>query len=139
MATNNISTNNIPTTKQIKSSLLSHITQMRLAYKLPLAIAGFALICGAAVAIYSETQLRSSYENSARMEMSLNMEAKSDSFAALLDRIVGDVHSVADNPLIISAAAEFPQAWNDLGENQTKHLQDLYITQNPILLEKNNY
>jgi len=118
-------------TKQLKNSLLSQLTQMRLSVKLPLAIAGFSLICGGAVAIYSQGQLRASYEKAAQTEMSLTMQAKSDVFAEFLDSLVDDVLALAGNPFVISSLAEFTQSWNELDENQTKYLQNIYINQNP--------
>lgn len=114
-----------------KKSFLSRLTDMRLSYKIPLAISGFSLICGGTVALYSLSALETSYRDSAQTSLTIKLDTKRQQLQTLMESIAGDLHALADNPYIIMSASEFTTAWNNLEGNQTKSLQDLYIDKNP--------
>ncbi len=115
----------------INNSFLSRITQMKLSIKLPLAIAGFALICGAGVAYIAIHELTSSNHRTNSDLMLQKMQSKDEALSGLMKSIEGDLHALADNPFIIQAANDFTGAWNTTEGNQTQILQGAYITNNP--------
>lgn len=117
-------------TASTKKSLFSSITDMKLARKLPLTIAGFALICGGAVTLSAVEALTNEAEHSITTQMQSDLAARSGALQEFMDRIVGDLHSLADNPYVISALTDFTADWNALGTDQTRYLQNLYINQN---------
>ncbi len=112
-------------------SFLSGITQMPLSYKLPLAIAGFALLCGGAVTFYAVESLKAGYERSITANFTEKLSAKNNELHNFMTQITGDLHALADNPYIVTAAYDFTSAWNALKTEQTSNLQNLYIKNNP--------
>ncbi len=117
-------------TRTTQDSVLARITQMRLKYKLPLIIASAALISGLAVTYYAVETLTSSYEKSASNIMQNKLQEKEAGLEALMSDIIGDLHAIADNPYTISATKDFTAAYNELGKNPTRYLQQNYITDN---------
>ena len=113
------------------TTFLSRITQMRLAYKLPLAIAGFALICGGAVTAYSLKTLESNFVAATESSMLTNLDSKKHRLDTFMEQIVGDLHSLADNPYIMAAAKDLSRGYKAIEGDETQQLQSLYISQNP--------
>lgn len=112
------------------TTALSRIFQMRLSVKLPLVIAGFALLCGGAVTYYSLQALQTGYDVSTKASMMERISGRSDALQSFMDKIVGDLHAVADNPFIMAAMRDMTADWDALGADQKHILQNLYITQN---------
>ncbi|MFO0389005.1 MAG: HAMP domain-containing protein [Alphaproteobacteria bacterium] len=121
---------------QKKNSSLSKLNNLRLSIKIPLAIAGFSLICGGAATYVGLNELKSSSENATKTAMFDKLYAKEAALQSFIENITGDLHALADNPYIISATNDFTNAWRTLESNQTKYLQNLYINQNPHETEK---
>lgn len=114
-----------------KHSLFSRIIHMRLSRKLPLAIAGFALMCGSAVSVVALYNMTNSNYKAASENMAQKLEAKDTSLEELFNSIVGDLHALADSPYIIQATIDFTSSFQSMGENPTAQLQADYISNNP--------
>lgn len=112
------------------STALSTLTQMRLKYKLPLVIAGAALLCGSAVTYYAVETLTASYEKTSTQMMADKLHDKEAGLTALMDNIVGDLHALADNPYVIEATKDFARAYRNLDTNPVRYLQQHYISEN---------
>jgi methyl-accepting chemotaxis protein len=119
-----------------KKFSFSDLLQMRLSKKIPLAIAGFSLICGGAVALQSLQSLKHSTHQTTTSLMMSKMEGKDSALESLMSDIEGDLHALADSPYVINATSDMVNAWRDLGGNQTEQLQSLYIDQNKNPLGK---
>lgn len=74
-------------------------------------------------------------ENETKHEIALMMQDGSVQRKRMLElyfeSIVGDLHTIADNPLVINAAKEFSNAYAEIGPNATSYLQNAYIAKNP--------
>ena len=118
--------------KQLKTtSFLTKIAQMPLKWKLPLAIASFALICGGAVGYVGLNNLREANELATIEKMSEKMKMKDAALGNFMARIQGDLNTLAKNPYVLESANAFTAAYAALEGNKTSYLQDWYINDNP--------
>lgn len=113
------------------SNILSRVMDMRLSLKLPLVISGFALLCGGAISYYSLETLSKNNEESTRILMEEKLNTKSSALQVLMQGIARDLHTLADNPYIISATNEISDAYAILEGDKTRYLQQAYIEKNP--------
>ncbi len=104
---------------------------LRLSQKIPAIITLATLITGGALTYFATHELRVSAEHTAQKSMQNQLMVREKALTAYLQTIIADMHTQGNSPLIIQATNDFTRAWAALGNNQTKYLQDLYITNNP--------
>jgi methyl-accepting chemotaxis protein len=114
----------------IKKSLLLSTHNIKLSKKLPIIIAGFAIICGGAVAYYSNAELTKSYQEAASTKMFLRLQSKEKIIDGLMNNIKSDLGTMATNPYIIKATKDLSNAYMMLGDDATNYLQNAYIKNN---------
>ncbi len=117
-------------TTTTKNAAFTRITQMKLCFKLPLAIALFALLSGGAIAYSALHSMKIEAENVASTSMSDRLQMKQDALDVFMERVMGDLQSLADSPYVATAMNEFTASWNKLGSGQTNLLQGAYVTHN---------
>jgi len=105
--------------------------KLKIAHKLPLLIVGLAIIASAITGTIgiqkaSHNALRQDEEKLHAIEV-----ARMSALKTYLSSIEEDLTVMAQNYHVKQALAEFKLAWDELGGNQTKTLQDLYIFDNP--------
>ena len=118
-----------------KTTILSRITQMPLKLRIPLFIAGFSLITGAAVGYQAVSSLSAGYQERTEKLMLDKLQAQEKALGAFMEGMVSNLHAIADNPYIMRATKDFTNAYAAVGGDKVKYLQDEYITKNPNELE----
>lgn len=109
---------------------------IKLSYKIPLAIAAASIITAGAIGYLSLSTLTETVEHDIEDTMDAKLTTKENLLEGLMENIVGDLHALADNPFIIQSMREFDIAYSDLGADAKDYLQREYITKNPNELGK---
>ncbi len=104
---------------------------VKLAHKIPLAIAGAALITAASIGYMSIDTLVKTAEHDVEILMHHDLNSKELLIDGLMKAVVGDLHTLADNPYVVDSLAEFSIAYAELGSDPVGYLQQHYITDNP--------
>jgi methyl-accepting chemotaxis protein len=121
---------NISQTSSNKKSFLGSTHNIKLSKKLPIIIAGFALICGGSVTYYSNVELTKSYQDAASQKMFFRLQSKAKIFDSLMNNIKSDLETISTNPYIIKATKDLSNAYMLLGDDATNYLQNAYINNN---------
>lgn len=107
------------------------ITNLKIKHKLPIIMVAMAIISSIATGYLSIRAAESAAIKEAKIKMvSLNVSRK-ETLKLYLESIQQDLSALAKNDYVKEALLDFSWAWSDLGNNQEKTLQDLYISNNP--------
>ncbi|MEP3279830.1 MAG: methyl-accepting chemotaxis protein [Stappiaceae bacterium] len=98
--------------------------------KIPAIILSVGLISAAATAAVSYSGAKHTVEMEAEAKLSAVVDGRTTALKGWLGGIDGDLLTQAQNPTIHKALMAFIDGWQQLGSDQTKVLQDLYITAN---------
>ena len=100
--------------------------------KFPLVMITFALISALITGVIAYSKTYASMDDAAKEKLRSLLDSRKSSLNQYFDNIAHQVTFQAHNPIVIDALASFDKGWDALGEGQTKHLQKLYIEQNPF-------
>lgn len=111
--------------------MLSAITSLNLAKKVPVIIALAAFLSAAVVGLPILVKGSNALNKEADERLSALVEARNMQLNDYLRSIRQDLTAVAANPFTLEALVAFERGWAALGADQTKVLQQLYIDGNP--------
>lgn len=107
------------------------LSNLRLSKKIPASIIAATLITSSAITLLAMRQQTQQAETSITQKMEATLGAKRMLLDGFFEGIVKTVHALADSPYMFDAARDFTAAYGSIGGDPVKHLQELYITQNP--------
>ncbi len=108
--------------------MLKHLT---LQHKIPLAIAGFALLMGLGVGSTSYLTAASETKAMVSTRLAAVAENRATELKTYLESIETDLKLVSDLPFTTAALRSFDQGWKALGNEADQALRKAYITDNP--------
>lgn len=111
--------------------MLGWLGNVRFSFKLPAMILGAALVASVGVGVVSYTTAGGITRHILDKKMESLLGAKKDKLESYFNTIEQDIRVVAQNPTVVSALKEFDTAWDKIGVDQTKSLQDAYVENNP--------
>jgi methyl-accepting chemotaxis protein len=103
----------------------------RISVKLPIFIAGAALITGLAIGVANYINAAKEVRTGAETKLLALMESRRSGLTTYLASIEQDLRFQAANPTVIEALESFKFGWGELSQGATKALQRLYIADNP--------
>ncbi len=113
---------------------------MNVGTKLPLIIAGAALLAALGVGVGSYVSSEIEVRKEAELRISSLLDTRHVDLKEYLESIEHDLHLMSTNLAVREAVSEFTRGWNALVGNQTRTLQKLYIQENPNpVAEKDRY
>ena len=107
------------------------LKDIQITKKFPLVMITFALFSAMATGLIAYNKTADSMEQTARDNLKSLLASRKSALVQYFDTIIHQVTFHAKSPLIIDSLKSFSEAWDDLGTNQSQHLQQLYIHQNP--------
>lgn len=114
------------------------MNNMRFSFKLPLLITVAAVITGGVVGYNALEKMNESANQAAEQQFKSFAHARAAHLQSYLESIVGNLHSLTDNPTTFDAMKQFRAVWNAMESGQTETLQAAYIHNNPNPLGKKN-
>lgn len=114
------------------------MNNMRFSFKLPLLITVAAVITGGVVGYNALEKMSESANQAAEQQFKSSAHARAAHLQSYLESIVGNLHSLTDNPTTFEAMQQFYTVWNAMESGQTETLQAAYIHNNPNPLGKKN-
>lgn len=102
-----------------------------MATKIPAIIIVVGVISGIAASTQGYIGARDAVKAEAESKLLAVMDARVSALQNWIGTIEADLTTQARNPTTHAATTAFVQGWRDLGENQTRDLQELYIRKNP--------
>lgn len=110
---------------------MSVLSRLKIAQKLPALVIGSVVVVGLALGV-SSAMIGASVITHAEIEKLESIaDGRAQQMKAYLDDIQTDLLLTADNPFTLDALKAFDGAWDALGANPAKTLQDAYINDNP--------
>ena len=110
------------------------LANIKISKKLPIIIFLATFISCSLVVAISSIESRTALADAYESKLLALAESRKGALESYLNAIEEDLRSVATNQQTIAALEEFTLAWGELGGNQVKTLQDLYIENNPNAL-----
>ena len=104
---------------------------LRISHKLPLFIVGAALVTALAIGTGNYMTAAREMEAAANEKLVALMESRRQALSDYLASIEQDMRFQATNPYVYEALTAYQAAWAELGGDQSKTLQRLYIEDNP--------
>jgi methyl-accepting chemotaxis protein len=104
--------------------------RLRISHKLPLYIAGAALLSGLVIGIGSYTVARQEISKEVEQKLIGIVESRKSSLTAFLETITQDLQIMAVNEMIQQTTAAMAGAYREFGKTPTEQLHKLYITDN---------
>ena len=118
--------------------MLSSFSKMKISTKLPLVMIVLAIMNTGVLFFVSKHFAEEGAVSAAKSKLTAVKAAKKHALLSYLQMIEQDLDAVATNDYTKEAILDFNQAWNEMGGNQMKRLQDLYINNNPHPLGEKN-
>ncbi|NBX03706.1 MAG: methyl-accepting chemotaxis protein [Alphaproteobacteria bacterium] len=103
---------------------------LTLSKKIPLAITLATLVTAGALSVGAVRELTIQAEDGITQDMKVTLDGKKAELDNFMKRVVGDVHSMADNPHVLKMLNEFSAAYKQIPDAKN-YLQTQYITKNP--------
>lgn len=114
------------------------LSRIKIATKIPLYIVAASIIGSAAAGIIAERVAARSLQHMAEEELLSVASSKADTLNTYLNSITEDLQIIASSQTLKDAARDFNRAWDELGDDKTRYLQDAYIHNNPHPIGKKN-
>lgn len=105
---------------------------VKLSHKISLLVVAMALASGTVVAVADYRQAAAELRESVEAKLSSLLDSRRAAIIDYLASIRRDLRSQAVNPFVLEAYNSFVVGWDELGENASSRLHDLYITDNPV-------
>ena len=110
---------------------MSVLSQLKIAHKLPALVIGGVVAVGLVLSV-SGVMVGSSVITHVETEkLETLADGRAHEMKVYLEDIQTDLLLTADNPYTVEALKAFDAAWDSLGGDQAKILQDAYISKNP--------
>lgn len=107
------------------------LNALRISYKLPLAVAGAALLVGVGVGIGSYQIGSSTVDRMSEEKLETLAVSRQHEVERFMHRMETDIKLYADDPATQEALVEFSAGFNQLGSDAARFLQQSYIATNP--------
>ncbi len=111
--------------------MFSLLNGLKISQKLPAVMLGTAMTLAAGLGSVNYYEASTTALHTVEVELDAVLAGRRDALSFYLGTIEQDMHFMSTNPTVISALDDFQAAWQELGGDQTKTLQELYITENP--------
>lgn len=103
----------------------------KISVKIPVMIVAVGVIAVTLTGTFSYFSSKHAVEKEAGAKLTAVLEDRVAALSLWLRSIEGDLTVQSQNPLVLESLAAFKAGWNQLGADQGKTLQRLYITDNP--------
>jgi len=110
------------------------LPSLKIAYRLPLALAGSALAVGLGVGVASFIISSNAVDHLTRNELETVVENKELELEAYFEEIKKDLQVQSENPVIINGIKDFSAAWLRIEGDAAEVLRGAYIRDNPYPL-----
>jgi len=104
---------------------------LKISIKLPLFIAGAALISGIAIGIANDITAEHQLKTEVEQKLIGIMESRKSALDTYLASIQQDLQAMSVNDMVQQSLSGFTGAFREVGKDPLKTLHDLYITKNP--------
>ncbi len=104
---------------------------LKISQKLPAVILGTAMTLGVGLGSVNYYEASVTALHTVEVELDAVLAGRADALSTYLRTIEQDIHFMSTSPTVMNALADFTVAWQELGGDQTKTLQNLYIEENP--------
>lgn len=105
--------------------------KLRISQKLPLTIIGIAVLSSIIISAILVSRASTELFYSAEQKLIALKVSRKEALKHYLDSIDQDLSSLSQNEYVREALLRFDVAWDELGGNQERQLQGLYIENNP--------
>jgi methyl-accepting chemotaxis protein len=111
--------------------MLRFLDNIQISKKLPIIMVLFSVLTGGILGTITAINQKAALLHEAESRLSAVVESRNHELEGYLKSIQEDLSSLAYNDYVRQALFDFMLGWQDLGGNQTKTLQRLYIDENP--------
>ncbi len=112
-------------------NLIVHFSRLKISEKLPIYIVGAGLLVGLTIGISTYLSASASLEQARRDQLTTALSGQRATLSGYLTSIENELVTLAASSTTRDALLWFSEAWEELGDQPTKQLQQLYITENP--------
>jgi len=108
-----------------------NLFSLSISRKIPAIIVSVGVVAVSMTGAFAYFESKNAVEKEANSKLTAVLDDRAEGLSHWLKSIDGDLSVQAQNPVILEALAAFKQGWINLGKDQGKKLQALYIDRNP--------
>jgi len=110
---------------------MEFLNNIKISVKLPVFIVIFLVLACSAIGISAFIDANDAVFKDAENNLEAILVSRKSELSGYMNSIEEDLVLTAKNPNTLQALHSFEEGWQDIGDNPTQKLQQLYITENP--------